>query len=195
MPNTFQNSHILSFNDKQDSIWSHSMYWSKKNSTLFKKLKKAFLFETMNSPICFHPKQKKNSDLYFIYYHLEFSSWLYSFISIISPRLVVLMLSKILNSPKLPSLPNKAGLVQLAAKQVWLPDWEKTKMSYSTDELNFLVYRYLQESGFCHSAFVFGQESHISQSNINGALVPPRWSLKTFAFKNCVSFSSRAMTK
>jgi len=47
-------------------------------------------------------------------------------------------------------------------------------MSYTTDELNFLVYRYLQESGFGHSAFVFGQESHISQSNINGALVPPR---------------------
>jgi hypothetical protein len=47
-------------------------------------------------------------------------------------------------------------------------------MSFSTDEVNFLVYRYLQESGFCHSAFVFGQESHISQSNINGALVPPR---------------------
>ena len=35
--------------------------------------------------------------------------------------------------------------------------------------------RYLQESGFSHSAFVFGQESHISQSNINGALVPPRY--------------------
>lgn len=47
-------------------------------------------------------------------------------------------------------------------------------MSFSADEVNFLVYRYLQESGFCHSAFVFGQESHISQSNINGALVPPR---------------------
>jgi len=46
-------------------------------------------------------------------------------------------------------------------------------MSFSTDEVNFLVYRYLQESGFGHSAFVFGQESHISQSNINGALVPP----------------------
>jgi len=46
-------------------------------------------------------------------------------------------------------------------------------MSFSTDEVNFLVYRYLQESGFSHSAFVFGQESHISQSNINGALVPP----------------------
>jgi len=35
------------------------------------------------------------------------------------------------------------------------------------------VYRYLQESGFVHSAFVFGAESLIAQSNINGALVPP----------------------
>ncbi|XP_052403509.1 F-box-like/WD repeat-containing protein TBL1XR1 [Carassius gibelio] len=46
-------------------------------------------------------------------------------------------------------------------------------MSVSSDEVNFLVYRYLQESGFSHSAFTFGIESHISQSNINGALVPP----------------------
>lgn len=68
-------------------------------------------------------------------------------------------------------------------------------MSFSSDEVNFLVYRYLQESGlfflftffvvvifklfslFCsgfnHSAYTFGIESHISQSNINGALVPP----------------------
>ncbi|XP_016985691.1 F-box-like/WD repeat-containing protein ebi [Drosophila rhopaloa] len=46
-------------------------------------------------------------------------------------------------------------------------------MSFSSDEVNFLVYRYLQESGFLHSAYVFGIESHISQSNINGALVPP----------------------
>ncbi|XP_055386131.1 F-box-like/WD repeat-containing protein TBL1XR1 [Condylostylus longicornis] len=46
-------------------------------------------------------------------------------------------------------------------------------MSFSSDEVNFLVYRYLQESGFQHSAFTFGIESHISQSNINGALVPP----------------------
>ncbi|XP_076436089.1 F-box-like/WD repeat-containing protein TBL1XR1 [Babylonia areolata] len=46
-------------------------------------------------------------------------------------------------------------------------------MSFTSDEVNFLVYRYLQESGFVHSAFVFGLESHISQSNINGALVPP----------------------
>ena len=49
-------------------------------------------------------------------------------------------------------------------------------------QMNMILYhstisrdRYLQESGFSHSAFVFGQESHISQSNINGALVPPRY--------------------
>ena len=46
-------------------------------------------------------------------------------------------------------------------------------MSFSSDEVNFLVYRYLQESGFVHSAFAFGAESLIAQSNINGALVPP----------------------
>ncbi|XP_055712499.1 F-box-like/WD repeat-containing protein TBL1XR1 [Phlebotomus papatasi] len=45
-------------------------------------------------------------------------------------------------------------------------------MSFSSDEVNFLVYRYLQESGFHHSAYTFGIESHISQSNINGAVVP-----------------------
>lgn len=28
-------------------------------------------------------------------------------------------------------------------------------------------------AGFSHSAFTFGIESHISQSNINGTLVPP----------------------
>ena len=28
-------------------------------------------------------------------------------------------------------------------------------------------------SGFVHAAYTFGIESHISQSNINGALVPP----------------------
>jgi len=42
-----------------------------------------------------------------------------------------------------------------------------------SDEVNFLVYRYLQESGYQHSAFSFGVESHISQSNINGTSVPP----------------------
>lgn len=46
-------------------------------------------------------------------------------------------------------------------------------MSMSSDEVNFLVYRYLQESGFQHSAFTFGVESHVDQSNINGSIVPP----------------------
>lgn len=31
----------------------------------------------------------------------------------------------------------------------------------------------LSSAGFQHSAYTFGIESHISQSNINGALVPP----------------------
>ena len=48
-----------------------------------------------------------------------------------------------------------------------------TRSSPYTPQVNFLVYRYLQESGFTHSAFVFGAESLIAQSNINGALVPP----------------------
>ncbi|RWS13271.1 F-box-like/WD repeat-containing protein TBL1XR1 isoform X3 [Dinothrombium tinctorium] len=46
-------------------------------------------------------------------------------------------------------------------------------MSFNSDEVNYLVYRYLQESGFSHSAFTFGIESHIVSSNINGSLVPP----------------------
>ncbi|XP_065055897.1 F-box-like/WD repeat-containing protein TBL1X [Rhopilema esculentum] len=46
-------------------------------------------------------------------------------------------------------------------------------MSILSDEVNFLVYRYLQESGYKHSAFTFGKESHVADSNINGNLVPP----------------------
>ena len=38
-------------------------------------------------------------------------------------------------------------------------------MFYSLNNLLF--------TGFQHSAYTFGIESHISQSNINGALVPP----------------------
>lgn len=37
-------------------------------------------------------------------------------------------------------------------------------MSFSSDEVNYLVYRYLQESGFTHSAYVFGMESHVQVS-------------------------------
>ncbi|KAL8160439.1 hypothetical protein V2J09_001976 [Rumex salicifolius] len=43
----------------------------------------------------------------------------------------------------------------------------------SSSELNFLVFRYLQESGFAHSAFVLGYEAGINKSPIDGNLVPP----------------------
>ena len=46
-------------------------------------------------------------------------------------------------------------------------------MAFTSDEVNYLVYRYLQESGFVHSAYTFGLESHVQASNINGSLVPP----------------------
>ena len=53
------------------------------------------------------------------------------------------------------------------------PEHENLNSLRLSSKVNFLVYRYLQESGFTHSAFVFGAESLIAQSNINGALVPP----------------------
>ncbi|KAA0146302.1 hypothetical protein FNF28_07695 [Cafeteria roenbergensis] len=37
-------------------------------------------------------------------------------------------------------------------------------MSLSSDEVNLLVYRYLQESGFRHSAFTFGHESLLART-------------------------------
>ena len=46
-------------------------------------------------------------------------------------------------------------------------------MSITSDEVNFLVYRYLLESGFQHSAFTFGLESHVHHTSINGTMVPP----------------------
>jgi len=46
-------------------------------------------------------------------------------------------------------------------------------MSLTSDEVNYLIYRYLQESGFQHSAFTFGYESMITHSHINGAEVAP----------------------
>ncbi|RDD46597.1 F-box-like/WD repeat-containing protein TBL1XR1 [Trichoplax sp. H2] len=46
-------------------------------------------------------------------------------------------------------------------------------MNFTSEELNYLIYRYLQESGFHHSCYTFGIESHIHRSNINGSSVPP----------------------
>ncbi|KAL2531811.1 WD-40 repeat family protein [Abeliophyllum distichum] len=45
--------------------------------------------------------------------------------------------------------------------------------SMTSVELNYLIFRYLQESGFTHTAFAFGYEAGISKSPIDGNLVPP----------------------
>ena len=39
-------------------------------------------------------------------------------------------------------------------------------MSVGSDEINFLIYRYLQESGYLHSAYVFGNESSVTQEKV-----------------------------
>ncbi|XP_062158453.1 WD40 repeat-containing protein HOS15-like [Alnus glutinosa] len=46
-------------------------------------------------------------------------------------------------------------------------------ISITSAELNYLVFRYLHESGFTHSAFAFGYEAGINKSSIDGNLVPP----------------------
>lgn len=45
--------------------------------------------------------------------------------------------------------------------------------SVTSVELNYLVFRYLQESGFTHSAFALGYEAGINKCPIDGNLVPP----------------------
>lgn len=45
--------------------------------------------------------------------------------------------------------------------------------SITSAEMNYLVFRYLHESGFTHSAFAFGYEAGINSSTIDGNLVPP----------------------
>ena len=42
----------------------------------------------------------------------------------------------------------------------------------SSSEVNFLVYRYLLESGFGHAAFAFGNESDVSRIDVRGKDVP-----------------------
>lgn len=42
----------------------------------------------------------------------------------------------------------------------------------SSSEVNFLVYRYLLESGFGHAAFAFGNESDVSRVDVRGKDVP-----------------------
>eukprot|EP00298_Acanthocystis_sp_HF-20_P008899 c17973_g1_i1.p1 GENE.c17973_g1_i1~~c17973_g1_i1.p1 ORF type:complete len:487 (+),score=246.70 c17973_g1_i1:68-1528(+) len=45
-------------------------------------------------------------------------------------------------------------------------------MSITSDEVNYLVYRYLQESGFIHTAFSFSAESMVNKCRIDGSHVP-----------------------
>ncbi|TKY70620.1 F-box/WD repeat-containing protein TBL1XR1 [Spatholobus suberectus] len=44
--------------------------------------------------------------------------------------------------------------------------------SITSVELNYLVFRYFQESGFTHAAFAFGNEAGINKCPIDGKLVP-----------------------
>ncbi len=37
------------------------------------------------------------------------------------------------------------------------------RMSLTSDELNVIVYRYLLESGFSHTAFAFASEAHLNK--------------------------------
>ncbi|XP_075643372.1 WD40 repeat-containing protein HOS15-like isoform X1 [Castanea sativa] len=55
-------------------------------------------------------------------------------------------------------------------------------ISITSTELNYLVFRYLHESGFTHSAFAFGYEAGINKSTFDGNLVPPG-ALVTFVQK------------
>jgi transducin (beta)-like 1 len=43
----------------------------------------------------------------------------------------------------------------------------------TSGELNYLVFRYLQESGFIHAAFTLGYEAGIQKGGIDGNTVPP----------------------
>eukprot|EP01035_Chromulina_nebulosa_P020756 gene20756-26912_t len=46
-------------------------------------------------------------------------------------------------------------------------------MSISSDEINYLIYRYLQENGYIHSAFAFSYESLVARSSVSQADVAP----------------------
>ncbi|XP_027917486.1 WD40 repeat-containing protein HOS15-like [Vigna unguiculata] len=63
--------------------------------------------------------------------------------------------------------------------------------SISAAELNFLVFRYLQESGFTHAAFTFGYEAGINKCPIDGNLVP-QGALVTFVQKGLQYFEMEA---
>ncbi|XP_055821413.1 WD40 repeat-containing protein HOS15-like [Solanum dulcamara] len=45
--------------------------------------------------------------------------------------------------------------------------------SLTSDFLNYIIFRYLHESGFSHSTFTFGYEAGMDKSTMDGNLVPP----------------------
>ncbi|PWA53942.1 G-protein beta WD-40 repeat-containing protein [Artemisia annua] len=55
-------------------------------------------------------------------------------------------------------------------------------ININSQELNYLVYRYLHESGFTHTAFTLGYEAALNKSTIDGNVVPPG-ALVTFVQK------------
>ena len=60
-------------------------------------------------------------------------------------------------------------------------------MALSSDELNYLIYRYLQESGFSHSAFAFACESLVAKASFSGGDKPPEMpgALISFVQNSC----------
>mmetsp|Transcript_24236 Transcript_24236/g.56878 ORF Transcript_24236/g.56878 Transcript_24236/m.56878 type:complete len:845 (+) Transcript_24236:120-2654(+) len=56
-----------------------------------------------------------------------------------------------------------------------LPESGAQQMSLSSDEVNYLVFRYLQECGFVHSAFSFAHESMLGSTGLRSAdkTLPP----------------------
>ncbi|KAL5683345.1 hypothetical protein ACJX0J_009730, partial [Zea mays] len=61
---------------------------------------------------------------------------------------------------------SKKGLVL----SVWFPMEKKGPQALTATELNAAVYRYLQESGFVHTAFNFFYEAGIGKGNIQEML-------------------------
>mmetsp|Transcript_10096 Transcript_10096/g.20842 ORF Transcript_10096/g.20842 Transcript_10096/m.20842 type:complete len:862 (-) Transcript_10096:44-2629(-) len=56
-----------------------------------------------------------------------------------------------------------------------LPESGAQQMSLSSDEVNYLIFRYLQECGFVHSAFSFAHESMLGSTGLRSAdkTLPP----------------------
>lgn len=45
-------------------------------------------------------------------------------------------------------------------------------MQITAEEINFIIYQYLQESGFSHSAYTFGKESNIIENKYRHFHIP-----------------------